>query len=83
VSDYNKHESFENRRENIPLELSYKGVYRYVLGVNDAAKLLKCRREDISKIALHGNTIYGVKVRRLRFMGDLNPDAIAQIRLKG
>lgn len=71
--DYNRHESFENRRVNVPLELYCNGVYRYVANIADAAKLIKCSRESVSTAAVHNGTVCGVKVRRLRFMGDVNP----------
>lgn len=71
ASDYNPNESYENRLVNVPIELFYKGRYRYVSNIADAAITVRCTRESISHAITDGNTIYGVRVRRLRFMGDI------------
>ncbi len=72
--DYNRHESFENKRVNIPIEISFNGVCRYANNIEDAAAIAGCVRESISKALNCGGVVCGVRVRRLRFMGDICPN---------
>lgn len=73
---YDPHESFIGKRGNVPVEVIYSGKRYYYSNIAAAAKALGCHYSTVSHALRNNTTVYGAKVRRLRFMGDIMPNGI-------